>query len=232
MKNAPPRPMGRRTLHAGAAAGILTLLAGGAWYGYHAITTQPVERVAFAGSTARISAADLEALSRSIQAAPGRLALAEVRDAARRIPWVREASVRRTSPRSVEIHFETHEPLARWNDTALVSVRGAVFSAEHDAPLPLFRGEPAGAAAMARALPGLEQALQPLGSRIAELRLSRRGAWQATLASGLVIELGRGDTGARIKRFVEAWPELMARGVRVRHADLRYANGFALRKAT
>jgi len=71
----------------------------------------------------------------------------------------------------------------------------------------------------------------PLAAPVAELRLSARGAWQLALDSGLTIELGRGDIHPRLERFVAAWPGLVARGVRTTHADLRYANGFALRKA-
>jgi cell division protein FtsQ len=62
------------------------------------------------------------------------------------------------------------------------------------------------------------------------MRLSARGAWQVTLDSGLDLDLGRGGVEARIARFVSAWPELAARGIASAHADLRYPNGFALRR--
>jgi len=46
-----------------------------------------------------------------------------------------------------------------------------------------------------------------------------------------VLELGRHDMEARIARLVSAWPDLQARGVVTAHADLRYPNGFALRRS-
>ncbi|HEX7465244.1 MAG TPA: cell division protein FtsQ/DivIB, partial [Usitatibacter sp.] len=52
-----------------------------------------------------------------------------------------------------------------------------------------------------------------------------------TLESGLALDLGRGDIHSRLARFVSAWPQLASRGVETRHADLRYANGFAVRTA-
>jgi cell division protein FtsQ len=137
--------------------------------------------------------------------------------------------VHRVSADTIEVRFETHEPLARWNDDGLVSQLGEVFSAEYDEPLPIFRGSDGAAPALTREYPLIVAAVAPLGSPLTELRLNPRGAWQATLASGLVLDLGRNDMEGRIARFASAWPELEARGVATTHADLRYPNGFALR---
>ncbi len=112
-----------------------------------------------------------------------------------------------------------------------MSRRGDIFAADFDGKLPKFRGSEGSAAKLAREYALLAAAAAPLESPIAELRLSARGAWQATLESGLVLELGRSDMEARIARLALAWPELRARGVSAMHADLRYPNGFALRAA-
>jgi len=220
----------RNFLHIAASAGAAAVFAGAAWYGYDTIAKWPVTRVAFAGSIERIPPEALEALAGGIRSAPAPVSLASVRDAARRLPWVREASVRRRFPDAVEVTFETHEPLARWNDAALVSKRGEVFAADYDLPLPRFRGADDAAPAMARRYAAMAAALAPLESAIAELRLSPRGAWQVKLESGLELEVGRGDVEPRLARFVGAWPQLAARGVAPQHVDLRYPNGFAVRK--
>lgn len=222
----------QRIGRASAGAAVITLLGVAAWYGYDTVISQPVKRVLFSGSTERIPVAALDALARDVQATPGGASLAAVRDAARRIAWVREAAVRRRFPDTVEIQLETHTPLARWNEAALVSRRGEVFVADYDAALPRFRGADSAAALMAHQYPAMVAALGPLGSAIAEVRLSARGAWQVTLDSGLELDLGRGGVEARLARFVSAWPQLTARGIAPAHADLRYPNGFALRKKT
>jgi cell division protein FtsQ len=213
-----------------AAVFVLAWLSAAGWYGYEAVLSHPVRQVTFVGSTQRLSSAELEALARSIETSPERPSLANVREAARRVRWVRDASVRRVSIDSLEIRFETYEPLARWNDDALVSTSGEVFVADYEGPLPQFRGADAVAPLMTREYPALLAAVAPLASRLVELHLNARGAWQVTLESGLVLELGRKDMEARVARFVSAWPELVARGVNQLHADLRYANGFALQK--
>ena len=221
----------RKALHAAASVAAAAVLAGLAWYGYDRVARQPVTHVTFAGSTERIPPESLDLLARAIQEAPPPLALATVRDAARRLPWVREAAVRRRFPDAVEVTLEVHEPLARWNDASLVSKRGEVFAVRYEEPLPRFRGQDAAAPLMARQYPAMVSALAALDSPIAELRLSARGAWQVKLASGLELELGRGDVETRMARFVAAWPQLAARGIAPQHADLRYPNGFAVRKA-
>ena len=110
-----------------------------------------------------------------------------------------------------------------------VSSRGEVFSAPYEGKLPRFRGPDGSGPAVARQYAAIVPVLAPLASPVAELQLSSRGAWQVLLESGLVLELGRGDVASRLARFVAAWPGLKARGVETKHADLRYANGFALR---
>jgi len=230
--SAMPAPLRKRIIPATAAVVVASALVTGAWYAFDAISSQPIRHVVFAGDLQRIARADLEAFARSVEgAASSGASLAAVREAARKIAWVREASVRRRFPDAVEITFETHEPFARWSDSALVSTRGEVFTADYEGFLPRFTGPDGASAQMAREYPQMRQAVAPLSSAITELRLSPRGAWQLVLESGLALDLGRGDIQARLARFVSAWPQLASQGVETRHADLRYANGFAVRTA-
>jgi len=222
-----------RILPAMAAAVVIGALAGGGWYGYRVLAARPIAHVELAGYVARLPPRDVDAFARSLEGiAVGSVSLAAVREAARRIPWVRDASVRRRFPDGLEVTFEAHQALARWGANALVSTHGEVFSAPFEGKLPRFQGPDGSAPAMAQQYSAIVPMLAPLASPVAELHLSARGAWQVLLESGLVLELGRGDVAARIQRFVAAWPGLAARGVETKHADLRYANGFALRMAS
>ena len=72
--------------------------------------------------------------------------------------------------------------------------------------------------------------LAPLGSSVVELRLSPRGGWHATLASGLNVALGRGDWRPRAERFIAAWPRIAPEARATTYADLRYPGGFALKR--
>lgn len=218
-----------RIVRASAAIAAIGALAGASWCALDAISKQPVRRVVFTGSVEKIARSDLEAFAQAIHgSAASSASLAEMREAARRIPWVRDASVRRRFPDAVEVAFETHEALARWSDDALVSTRGEIFRVDFDGPLPRFRGDEAAVPAIVSAYPGIVRALRPLPLGIAEVRLSTRGAWEVALDSGLVLALGHGDIESRLARFAAAWPLVSAKAREARRADLRYGNGFAL----
>ena len=223
-----PATLRLRLFRAGAAIAVLVLIAGGAWYGYAAIASQPIERVVFAGDAAKLAPADLQAFAEGVRRS-GDSRLESVRAAARRLPGVRDAAVRRRFPDAVEVAFEAQEPLARWGAHAMVSTRGEVYASPIDPALPILRGPDNAAGRMAAELPGLQKTLAPLGSPLAELRLSARGAWEIQLASGLVLALGRGDVNGRLERFAALWPLIAPQASRAAVADLRYANGFALR---
>ena len=213
---------------AGTAA--LAGLSFGLWSGYESVMARPIERVDFAGDMKRVAPSDLERLAAGVRGHPSSAAkLAEVREAARRIAWVRDAFVRRRFPAAVEVTIESYEVLARWDETRLVSTRGEVFAADFAQGLPKFTGPELSAPEMARTWAVVAPALAPLSTDVTELRLSARRSWQVKLASGLVLELGRDDLPARMQRFTEAWPQVAA--IDPKHADLRYGNGFALREA-
>ena len=218
----------RRSLAALAGVTVAAVLGAAGWQAYRWALLQPVRDVRFAGDVRKLPARDLDALVTAVRTSQNP-SLDSMRQAARAVPWVRDASVRRIWPDGVEITFEAFDAVARWNDDRLVSARGEVFAAETATELPRLRGPENAPAAMVQAMVPLAQALAPLGSPLRELRLSPRGAWQAVLASGFVVELGRGEVLSRAQEFAAAWPQLVAQGVETRYADLRYPNGFAVR---
>ena len=161
------------------------------------------------------------------------------------VPWVRRANVRRVWPNVLEVSIEEHRAVAFWDDgdgkAKLVNEYGEVFDAnlgEADEAMPVLRGPEGSARRMLVVHQQLVPVLEPLGSRLVQLRLSRRGSWQAVLDNGTVIELGRandqGDTAElleRTARFVRTVGEVQGRfgTPAIRHADLRHPTGYALR---
>lgn len=144
-----------------------------------------------------------------------------------KLPWVRNASVRRRFPWQLEVTLEEHMPLARWNGSELVNTYGEVFIAHTDQALPEFIGQPGTAAEVAKMYTLFAKQLMPLQHRISQISLSPRRAWQLRLNNGLLLKLGREQSEQRLLRFVAVYPGTEDRGA-VRYVDLRYRNGFAV----
>jgi cell division protein FtsQ len=73
--------------------------------------------------------------------------------------------------------------------------------------------------------------LRSTGLKVTQLALSPRRAWQIGTDSGMVVELGREMVEARLKKFVDVYGRTLGvLNVPVRYVDLRYPNGFAVRR--
>ncbi|WP_256364908.1 cell division protein FtsQ/DivIB [Rhodanobacter sp. 115] len=66
---------------------------------------------------------------------------------------------------------------------------------------------------------------------MAGVTLTDRGSWTLATADGAQIVLGdRALAGARLRRFIDAYPQVVAGHTdHFIYADLRYTNGFAVR---
>ena len=218
----------RNALRASLGLAVAAALAAALWAGYDALARGPIEQVVFTGDAGRVARVDLERLVMAVQGSTAEPAA--VRDAAKTLAWVREATVRHRFPNALEVAIEAHVPAARWGDGQLVNTHGEVFSAATDAKLPRLSGPEGSAADMLRTYSDISSSLKPASLEVAELKLSARRAWQVVLASGLVVELGRNDLQLRLSRFLSVLPQLEAQVEGYAHADLRYANGIALRR--
>lgn len=159
------------------------------------------------------------------------LDLVKTRDAFRKLPWVRNVSIRRQWPDKLEVEVEEHKELARWGNLALVNTHGELFHAASDRELPVFYGPGDAVADVATNYGTYTHILEPLGMKVTQLVLTPRHAWQIGADNGMVIELGREQTEARLQKFVRVYPKTLGRlDVGVKYADLRYPNGFAVRR--
>ncbi len=157
--------------------------------------------------------------------------LVQTRDAFQKLPWVRNVSVRRRWPDMLVVQVEEQRELARWDDIALVNTHGEMFHAISDKDLPTFYGPGESVKEIADNYQLYDQLLTPIGMRVNRLSLSARRAWQIGTDKGMVIELGRDQMEQRLKKFVNIYP--IALGTQsgfVSYADLRYPNGFAIRR--
>lgn len=207
------------------------------------VPTLPVQQVVFAHSLLHTRRVEVEqVLPQALKGNFFSLDLEQVRAVLQTLPWVRNAEVRRIWPAGLEVQVEEHVPAARWGEGKgeLVNTHGEVFVAglgEEDlAHLPTLTGPPGTAPEVLQHFGSFRDALAPLGEKPVAVNLSPRLAWQLRLENGPLLEMGReqgkSPIGVRLQRFVEFYPEAVAkRQLRPAVVDLRYPNGFAMRVA-
>ena len=204
----------------------------------------PVRQVVFSGELTHTRRLEVEqVLPAALRGNFFSINLETVRLSLEQLPWVRKVEVRRVWPSRLEVRVEEHRPVARWGEARgeLVNSYGEVFSAMADeaelARMPLLFGPPGTASDVLKRYSEFAGLVEPLGERPAQLVLSPRLAWQLRLEHGMLVDLGReqpkAPVGVRLQRFVEVYPETVAkRAVRPTVVDLRYPNGFAMRVAS
>ena len=116
---------------------------------------------------------------------------------------------------------------------ALVNKQGELFHAASGTDLPIFYGPNDGVIEVASQYDAFNKVLKTANLEVAMLALTPRRAWQITTNNGIVIELGRTDMQPRLEKFANVYNTTIAGlNKKITYADLRYPNGFAVRKPT
>ncbi len=218
---------------------VVAILSVAGHYVVHQPQLLPIHRVRLVDAPERVIPADvLVVMQREVRGNFFTVDLEKIRHALEKVSWVRNVNVRREFPNSLAIQFEEHQPLARWNEVALVNVQGEVFEAKTTQVLPKFNGYPGSSAEIAQQYAVFSEQLSPLNLKVTQLTLSPRHAWQMHLDNEMVVELGRESMGLRLSRFVSVYPyglsgtqAVVKKGVDTVPAviDMRYRYGFAVR---
>jgi cell division protein FtsQ len=165
-------------------------------------------------------------------------------------PWVKNVSLRRKWPASLNVFIEEQVPIAYWNNNALLSENGDVFKPEtidKELNLPALNGPEGQHDNVWKFMNILYKETAMLNYQVVRLNLDDRRAWQLVLAESTALEdarieikLGRFDTEKRLQRFVRILPALtIGHGIKksnykenkIKVIDMRYPNGFAVQTA-
>jgi cell division protein FtsQ len=209
---------------------VCAVLYGAVYYVTHLPGLFPLHSVRLMAAPQRVDAADvLQVVRNDVTGNFFTVDIKRLRQSLEKLPWVRGVSIRREFPSRLEVGFEEHQALARWNDSELVNRQGEVFDAESKQVLPRFIGPDGSAAEVTQYYTQFDQQLAGLNLQVDKIVLTPRHAWQLHLSNGMVLELGREDMQQRLERFVTVYPySLAALQQRVKYVDLRYRNGFAV----
>ncbi len=172
------------------------------------------------------------------------LDLDAARQAFEALPWVRQATVRRLWPNRLVVHLVEHVPAASWNGQRVLNIHGELFPVRPWPGLPRIHAPEGMQREVSRRLAEFHRLLAPAGWRIASLQVSPRYAWRLTVEGRpagampdapvqplhVSLDLGRERMAERIGRFVTFYEAAALSVGAVTQIDLRYPNGFAVRK--
>ncbi len=195
----------------------------------------PIRRVTVDGDFRYLAPARLrKTVSDAVRGGFFHVDVQHVRETIMEEPWVREATVQRLWPDTLNVSIVEQEPVAYWGEHALLNDVGDLFvPARASFPAGLIRLDgPVGSEletldawrhAVAR--------LKPLGLEVVAVSLSERRALTLRLADGATLVLGRRAAYDRLERFIAAYRTVPRDNwTRIAVVDLRYTNGFSIRE--
>lgn len=154
-----------------------------------------------------------------------------------RLPWIKQASVRKQWPDKLKIHLVEFVPIARWNDQHMVDSQGNAFSVpaarnHGQQDLPKLSGPEGSENEVLQGYREMGNILAKDKFTLKAVAMTARRSWQLTLNNGIQLNLGRGETMKRLARFVELYPLLEQQAQtdnkKITYVDLRYDSGAAV----
>lgn len=159
-----------------------------------------------------------------------------VKDRLLQLPWVSQTIVRRVWPNQVIIAISEKKPVARWNESSLLSLSGELFQpAVNTIPndLPQLKGPEGEHIQMMQYYERVNQILTPLHTKISCLELTPDMVWILSLNNGIKMTIGYKEILTRLQHFVKVYPKIIGNRIeQVEYVDLRYSNGLAVRWKT
>lgn len=149
--------------------------------------------------------------------------------------WPQKVSARRVWPDTLVLRINKQDVVAVWNrDSYLTNNARVIDDADVLARLPTIDAEGLDPEIALAALQQLDERARLHGVRVVALRHSFAQGWWLKQSDGVAVSLGRGDAALdrRYRRFMQVRSGLPVEQLaQLRSADVRYANGVALRLA-
>ena len=157
------------------------------------------------------------------------IAPSRARASLKKLPWVRDVSIKRRWPYALDVSVDEHRAIGYWNDSDLLSDRGEIFRAGSKVPMPRFDGPTASSVDVLNRYQEARAAIAAYGLEIKAFSMSPRGAITLTTRNDMQIEFGREHFQERLARFVALygnWSTAYRNGLA--RIDLRYKAAVAV----
>lgn len=193
----------------------------------------PVKNLYVLGELQQVESSDVRAVIESeIQQSLFSIDVDIIQQRVEALGWVKQVSVRKEWPDSLNVYIVEQPAIAQWNGDFLLNQQGEVFHADSSKlaqPLANLFGPEGDEDQALNWYRQFSELLELYQLKITELNLSERHALQLTLQNGMKLMLGSESKTwiNRSKRFWDVYPTLTTKH-QIAIVDLRYDTGFAI----
>lgn len=172
----------------------------------------------------------------SAQASFMTLDVGVIQEKLKSLPGIKQVSVRKEWPDTLQIHILEYVPVAYWNNLYKVDADGISFREPKEwvnqQILPLLYGPEGSAKEVLDSYRTISGTLASSKYTLKMVTMSSRHSWQLVLDNSTRLELGRDNCIERLQRFIALYPLLQKQGYaenkRVSYVDLRYESGISV----
>ena len=192
----------------------------------------PIKKIVIAGEFKHIDKEQVDLISNQyIKSNFFKINLNKIRKAFKKLPWVREVSIKRKWPDELKVVIEEHKAIARWGKIGLVNSEGEIFHAASEDKLPMFIGPVEFVGEMTKKYMKINKILEEELMQVSIIALSKRLSWEISTNNRMKIILGKKDIINKLQIFIDnyqfALSELKST---IEYVDLRYRDGFSVRR--
>jgi cell division protein FtsQ len=156
----------------------------------------------------------------------------KIHETVTKLAWVKNASVERVWPDTIDIKVHERKAYVRWGQHGLLTEYGELFTpsnVDQFQSLLLVDGPKQQEAKALEIMKGVNIALEDQALELAEFKVNDREAWEIKLKTGLEILLGRTGQLKKLQRFLDTFPVIGQEKIAAMQVvDLRYPNGYAV----
>jgi cell division protein FtsQ len=214
---------------------ILLIALSVAFFFLFSLLNQSITKIQYVTEMKRISIDDLRGISSKIYDEGFlQINLSDIKEEIEQVNWVKSVSLERRWPDQINITIEEEDIVGWWNKDSIINSKGNLFLLDQQSlPSGLieFNGPNGQQEMVFEKYLLFAEELTARGILIEKVTLDFKGSWSVTIRPNITLRFGKENISERFDRFLMIWDESLLDNLAViEYIDLRYAEGFSVKK--
>ena len=199
------------------------------------LLNQSITKIQYVTEVKRVSIDDLRGISSKIYDEGFlQINLSDIKEEIEQVNWVKSVSLERRWPDQINITIEEEDIVGWWNKDSIINSKGNLFLLDQQSlPSGLieFNGPNGQQEMVFEKYLLFAEELTARGILIEKVTLDFKGSWSVTIRPNITLRFGKENISERFDRFLMIWDESLLDNLAViEYIDLRYAEGFSVKK--